>query len=87
MKIDYTKEEARAIERSYFDMVHLMENPVKGRPCSKREIKIATDVMFHTLSVCGVKFIATGYDGGAFHVFAPDGNEFAECKKDNGGGE
>jgi hypothetical protein len=74
MKIDYTEKDARQIERYYFDMVLAMENV--GRKCSAREKAAAQSAMFHTLSVCGVKFVSDRKFGGAFRVFAPDGNEF-----------
>ena len=75
MKIDYTKEDARAIERYYFDMIWNMKHPLKGRARPANEIGSAEGAMFHALAVCGVKFVALG-NGGAFRVLAPDGNEF-----------
>lgn len=75
MKIDYTEKEARQIERHYFDMVLAMEWAGK-RKCSAREKAAAQSAMFHTLSICGVKFVSDGKFGGAFRVFAPDGNDF-----------
>lgn len=84
MKIEYTKEDANFIERSYRDMVYNMKHPPKGKPCSDRVVKYVEWAMFHTLSICGVKFTALG-NGGAFRVFAPDGNDFPKDAKESGG--